>query len=46
MSRLSRSPGLDGAVYHRDGDDVALHGMYVARAGWAGHVFTATSQDG
>ena len=36
---------LDGAVYQRDGDDIAAHGMYVARAGWAGHVLTTTSQD-
>lgn len=36
---------LDGAVYPRDGDDIAAHGMYVARAGWAGHVLTTTSQD-
>jgi hypothetical protein len=32
---------LDGATYERNGDDLADGGLYVARAAWGAHVFTA-----
>ena len=32
---------LDGATYERNGDDLADGGLYVARAPWGAHVFTA-----
>ena len=33
---------LDGATYERSGDDLAEHGLYVSRPGWATHVFRVT----
>jgi hypothetical protein len=30
---------LDAATYERSGDDLVEHGLYVARPGWAVHVF-------
>jgi hypothetical protein len=32
---------LEGASYERNGDDLADAGLYVARAAWRAHVFTA-----
>jgi hypothetical protein len=32
---------LDGATYERTGNDLADGGLYVARAAWGAHVFTA-----
>jgi hypothetical protein len=31
---------LDGTTYDRDGDDLAVHGLYVSRPGWAFHVLS------
>ncbi len=33
---------LDAATYERSGDDLAEHGLYVARPGWGAHVFQVT----
>jgi hypothetical protein len=37
---------LDGTSYERDGDDLATHGLYVARPGWGVHVLLATPVSG
>jgi hypothetical protein len=40
-SRWMLTDLLDGASYERSGDDLADGGLYVARAAWGAHIFTA-----